>query len=120
MAHQESGITSQYKIYFGYLKHRYAIIVHQQFSRSYRQTEKHKYPTRIALLFRTKDLHRVAIKIINKKQTKTAHTSSAAIMNEVNILRKVKHPCIINLEDVIDTKAGRYLIVYSKKNFTNI
>ena len=24
-------------------------------------------------------------------------------MNEVRILRTVKHPCIINLEDVIDT-----------------
>ena len=70
------------------------------------------HSTNTKLLFRTKDLHRVAIKIINKKQTKTAHTSSAAIMNEVNILRKVKHPCIINLEDVIDTKAGIFLIIH--------
>jgi len=65
----------------------------------------------VRLGFRTKDLHRVAIKIINKKQTKTAHTSSAAIMNEVNILRKVKHPCIINLEDVIDTKDFMYIVL---------
>jgi serine/threonine protein kinase len=58
------------------------------------------------MLFRTKDLHRVAIKIINKNKTTTAHTSSQSIMNEVEILRKVKHPCIINLEDVIDTEVG--------------
>ena len=56
----------------------------------------------VRLGFRIPDLHRVAIKVICKKKTSTV-SNAQTIMNEVRILRTVKHPCIINLEDVIDT-----------------
>lgn len=32
-------------------------------------------------------------------------------MNEVRLLQSINHPCIINLEDVIDTKDNLYIIL---------
>ena len=48
--------------------------------------------------------HRVAIKIICKRITTfNGGDSSSNVLNKVRILQLVKHPCIISLEDVIDT-----------------
>ena len=60
--------------------------------------------------FRIPDLHRVAIKVICKKKTSTV-SSAQTIMNEVRILRTVKHLCIINLEDVIDTPDFLFIVL---------
>ena len=57
----------------------------------------------VRLGFRIPDLHRVAIKVICKRTTNTYSKSNPAIMNEVRILQSVSHPCVINLEDVIET-----------------
>jgi len=63
----------------------------------------------VKLAFRIPDLHRVAIKIINKRTTKILRTPSA--LNEVNILRSVNHPCIINLEEVIETVDWLFIVL---------
>ena len=54
----------------------------------------------VRLGFRVPDLHRVAIKVICKHTIITTFNggdSSSNVLNKVRI-----HPCIINLEDVID------------------
>ena len=51
------------------------------------------------------DLHRVAIQIFCKRTTITtfnAGNSSSNVLNKGWILQSVNHPCIINLENVID------------------
>jgi len=65
----------------------------------------------VRLGFRIPDLHRVAIKVICKRTTSTVSSSSQAIMNEVEILRNVDHPSIINLEDVIDTPDFLFIVL---------
>lgn len=63
----------------------------------------------VRLGFRIPDLHRVAIKIICKRTTNTINNSS--VMNEVRILQSVSHPCVINLEDVIDTPDYLFIVL---------
>jgi len=65
----------------------------------------------VRLGFRVPDLHRVAIKIICKRTTSTFSKSTPAIMNEVRILQQVNHPCVIRLEDVIDTPEFLYIVL---------
>jgi len=62
----------------------------------------------VRLAFRNKDMHRCAIKIIKKSATTTNNIS---IQNEVKVLQKVRHPCIINLEDVIDSQDCLYIVL---------
>ena len=58
----------------------------------------------VRLGFSVPDLQRVAIKIICKRVTTlNSSDSSYNVLNKVRILQTVNHPCIINLEDVIDT-----------------
>lgn len=64
----------------------------------------------VRLGFRIPDLHRVAIKIICKRTTIT-NTNNSNIMNEVKILQAVSHPCIINLEHVIDSQDYLYIVL---------
>jgi len=64
----------------------------------------------VRLGFRMTDLSRVAIKII-KKGLATSMTSSSRLANEVNILKSVDHPCIIALEEVIETKDNLFLVL---------
>ena len=72
---------------------------------------------KIRLGFRVPDPHRVAIKIICKRTTITTITtfnagnSSSNMLNEVRILQSVNHPCIINLEDVIDTRNFLFIVL---------
>jgi len=65
----------------------------------------------VRLAFRIPDLYRVAIKIINKNVTSMASSSSSSIMNEVRILQTVNHPCVIALEDVIETKDNLFIVL---------
>ena len=56
----------------------------------------------------------VAIKIIEKKTVSMVHTTGGSandIMKEVRILQKINHPCIIRLEDVIETQTQLFIIL---------
>ena len=60
----------------------------------------------VRLGFMVPELHRVTIKIICKHTIVIPFNggdSSSNVLNKVPILQSVNHPCIINLEDVIDT-----------------
>ena len=68
----------------------------------------------IRLGFRVPDSHMVAIKIICKRNTITtfnAGNSSSNVLNEVRILQSVNQPCIINMEDVIDTPNFLFIVL---------
>jgi len=66
----------------------------------------------VRLGFRIPDLHRVAIKIICKRTNSTISTKEASqVLNEVRILQSVSHPCVINLEDVIDTPDYLFIVL---------
>jgi len=68
----------------------------------------------VRLGFRIPDIRRVAIKIISKRipsPTLTGFTNSSSVLNEVKILQSVNHPCLINLEDVIDTTNFLYIVL---------
>jgi len=68
----------------------------------------------VRLGFRIPDLHRVAIKIISKKNCSTISSlvsSQEAILNEVRILQNASHPNIIHLEDVIDSKDFLFIVL---------
>jgi len=55
---------------------------------------------------------RVAVKIIDKKKCFTpSSTRKDAIMGEVNILKKLNHPNIINIIEVFDTEKTLYLVL---------
>ena len=60
------------------------------------------------------DLHRVTIKIICKRTIVTSYNggdSSSNLLNKVRILQSVNHPCIINLEDLIDTPNFLFIVL---------
>ena len=68
----------------------------------------------VRLGFRVPDLRRVAIKIVCKRTTATTFTAAASntnVHNEVRILQSVSHPCVINLEDVIDTPDFLFIVL---------
>lgn len=68
----------------------------------------------VRLGFRARDLYKVAIKMIRKKVNGTFSSqaySQEQVNNEVEILRSVKHPCVINLVDVIDTTDYLFIIL---------
>lgn len=64
----------------------------------------------VRLGFRVSDMSRVAIKIIGKGMTSASSTSDS-LMNEVKILKSVNHPCVIKLEDVIETEDNLFLVL---------
>ena len=63
----------------------------------------------VRLGFRVPDLHRVAIKVICKRTTGT--TGASSILNQVRILQSVNHPCVINLEDVIESSDYLFIVL---------
>ena len=66
----------------------------------------------VTLGFRVPDLHRVAIKIICKRITTfNGGASSSNALKKVRILQSVNHPCIISLEDVIDTPNFLFIVL---------
>ena len=68
----------------------------------------------VRLGFRVPNLHRVAIKINCKLTIVTPFNggdSSSNVLNKVRILQSVNQPCIINLEDVIDTANFLFIVL---------
>ena len=66
----------------------------------------------VRLGFRIPDLHRVAIKKICKKTNISISSKEATqVLNEVRILQTVSHPCVINLENVIDTPEHLFIVL---------
>ncbi|XP_019885390.1 serine/threonine-protein kinase Chk2 [Camponotus floridanus] len=51
------------------------------------------------------------IKIIDLNNGNIGFNSSINIRNEVEILKKLKHPCIIQMEDIYDTPTTMYIIL---------
>jgi serine/threonine-protein kinase Chk2 len=52
-----------------------------------------------------------AIKIIEKKRMSKAPGGEAKLMDEVNILMKIKHPGCIGIHEVFDTQDRLYLVL---------
>ncbi|XP_077274739.1 ovarian-specific serine/threonine-protein kinase Lok [Temnothorax americanus] len=69
----------------------------------------------VRLLFNKDGSGMFAMKIIRKNYFSTGtgniFNNPANIRNEVEILKKLKHPCIIHLEDIHDTPAAMYIIL---------
>jgi len=68
----------------------------------------------VRLGFRIPDLHRVAIKIICKRTNSTFTGQGASqqqVLNEVKILQSVNHPCVIKLEEFIDTPDYLFIVL---------
>lgn len=69
----------------------------------------------VRLAFSRGHCDRFAVKIINKKKFsmggKHAVNLAKQVMSEVKILKALKHPCIINIEDVIDTPETLYIVL---------
>ncbi|XP_052242302.1 serine/threonine-protein kinase Chk2-like isoform X2 [Dreissena polymorpha] len=69
----------------------------------------------VRLAFAKGSCEKFAVKIISKKKFTTggqhAVNLSKQVMSEVKILKALKHPCIIGIEDVIDTKEVLYIIL---------
>ena len=54
---------------------------------------------------------RVAVKIIDKRRVSVLPGPASNVMNEVRLLQKISHPCVIRLEDVIETAETLYIIL---------
>lgn len=65
----------------------------------------------VMLGIRKLDYAQVAIKIINKSKVSMVPGSSNGVMNEVKLLQAIDHPCVIRLEDVIETDSELYIIL---------
>lgn len=69
----------------------------------------------VRLLFTKNDSRMFAIKIIQKNYFSTGNgnifNNPVNIKNEVEILKKLRHPCIIHLEDIHDTPTTMYIIL---------
>jgi serine/threonine-protein kinase Chk2 len=68
----------------------------------------------VHLAFRQIDDYRVAIKIIEKKKFGSidpTRQNQAGVMNEVRILQSIDHPCIIRLEDIMETDDHLYIVL---------
>ncbi|XP_005112692.1 serine/threonine-protein kinase Chk2 [Aplysia californica] len=69
----------------------------------------------VRLAFSKGSCDKFACKIISKKKFsvggKTAVNMASQVMGEVKILKALKHPCIIGIEDVIDTPDMLYIFL---------
>ncbi|XP_011876015.1 PREDICTED: ovarian-specific serine/threonine-protein kinase Lok isoform X2 [Vollenhovia emeryi] len=69
----------------------------------------------VRLLFTKDGSKRFALKIIQKNCFDSTDgnilNNPANVKNEVDILKKLKHPCIIHLEDIHDTPKAMYIIL---------
>lgn len=59
---------------------------------------------------RKSDFKQVAVKVISKK-SEAVSMVGVPEMNEVSLLKKIDHPCIIKLEDVIEQPNHIYIIL---------
>ncbi|XP_059094775.1 myosin light chain kinase A-like [Tigriopus californicus] len=66
----------------------------------------------VMLGVRKEDSTQVAIKIIKKKEVALLPSSNKGnVLNEVKMLRAIEHPCVIRLEDAIETPDTLYIIL---------
>jgi serine/threonine-protein kinase Chk2 len=70
----------------------------------------------VRLAFTKGSCKKVAVKVIQKKRFTVSGglqdlSGSKEVMNEVQILKSLQHPCIIAVEDVIDTPTALYIIM---------
>lgn len=69
----------------------------------------------VKLAFAKGSCDKFACKLISKKKFsvggRTAVNLSSQVMGEVKILKALKHPCIIGIEDVIDTPDMLYIVL---------
>ncbi|KAK3102300.1 hypothetical protein FSP39_010344 [Pinctada imbricata] len=69
----------------------------------------------VKLAFAKGTCERFAVKIISKKKFsiggKNQVNLANQVMTEVNVLKALKHPCIIKIEDVIDTPDTLYIVL---------
>ena len=65
----------------------------------------------VMLGIRKEDYAQVAIKIITKSKVTMVPGASNGVMNEVKLLQAIDHPCVIRLEDVIETEKELYIIL---------
>jgi len=68
----------------------------------------------VHLGFRIPDHLRVTIKIISMRMTMpklTGVANNSSVLNKMKILQLVRHPCLINLEGVIDNANFLYIVL---------
>ncbi|KAJ4439911.1 hypothetical protein ANN_08041 [Periplaneta americana] len=70
---------------------------------------------KVYLVFEKGTCHKYAMKVIQKKHfgatAERNRNDPNKIMNEVHILKALNHPCIINVEDIVDTPDALYIIL---------
>jgi len=54
---------------------------------------------------------RVAVKKVDKRKAPLHKGAGSDVLNEVRILRAVDHPCVIRMEDVVDTEHFLYIVL---------
>ncbi len=66
----------------------------------------------VYLGIRRDDYKQVAIKVIDRSRVSMLPSgASNNVMNEVRLLQDIDHPCVIKLEDVIETRNTLYIIL---------
>ncbi|XP_064612778.1 serine/threonine-protein kinase Chk2-like isoform X2 [Liolophura sinensis] len=69
----------------------------------------------VKLAFEKGSCKKFAVKIISKKKFsvggKTPVNMASHVMSEVRILKSLKHPCIIGIEDVVDSPDTLYIVL---------
>nr|XP_045600913.1 serine/threonine-protein kinase Chk2-like isoform X2 [Procambarus clarkii] len=65
----------------------------------------------VRLAYKQGSLERCAVKILKKRGSQLLLNNIQQIKNEIQLLQSVDHPCIIRLQDVIETPAMMYIIM---------
>lgn len=65
----------------------------------------------VRLAYKQDTLERCAVKILRKKGSQIVLNNINTINNEIKLLQSVDHPCIIRLQDVIDTPEKIYIVM---------
>ncbi|KAM6954485.1 serine/threonine-protein kinase Chk2 [Aplochiton taeniatus] len=65
----------------------------------------------VKLAFHRETCRKVAVKTINKKDFQSAGTATTNAEREIQILRKIDHPCLIKTEDFFQTEDSYYIVL---------
>ncbi|XP_048583173.1 serine/threonine-protein kinase Chk2 isoform X3 [Nematostella vectensis] len=65
----------------------------------------------VRLAFTKGTCHKFAVKLISKRQFSVSPVSHASIKDEVNILKALNHPCIIEIADVFESPDMLYIVL---------
>lgn len=65
----------------------------------------------VKLAFEKDSCQKFAVKVISKKTFSMGPKIGPAVMDEVKILKSMRHPCIIRIEDVYDTVDTLYIVL---------